>query len=143
MELAEVTVQDCIDMCEKKGMESIICHGKVMGFTGREGRHMGFLLRWDTPMKTIPAEKAKEVPAGILEKMQKQGQVWSLHPQCPKPVTYVGTKVAGHGFVNDYYVDEQGVYWHESRLPEEPVVLKFIYGGGVCTKKHKKRSRTA
>jgi len=104
---------------------------------------MGFLLRWDTPIKTVPAEKAKEVPVRILGEMQKQGQVWSLHPQCPKPVTYVGTKIAGHGFVNDYYVDEQGVYWHESRLPEEPVVLEFAYGSGTESRKCRKKTRTA
>ena len=104
---------------------------------------MGFILRWDTPTKTIPAEKAKEVPIKILEEMREQGQVWSLHPRCPKPVTYVGTKIAGHGFMNDYYVDEQGVYWHESRRAEEPVALEFNYGGGAEDRKRKKKNRTA
>ena len=35
MELGRVTVQDCIDLFEKKGMETVIKNGKVVGFTGR------------------------------------------------------------------------------------------------------------
>ena len=45
MELARVTVQDCIDMYEKIGMESVICHGKVVGFTGREGEAYGVSVK--------------------------------------------------------------------------------------------------
>ena len=36
MELKRVTVQDCIDLFEKKGMETVIKHGKVVGFTDRK-----------------------------------------------------------------------------------------------------------
>ena len=39
MELGRVTVQDCIDMYEKKRMETLIRHGKVVGFTGRREAH--------------------------------------------------------------------------------------------------------
>ncbi len=39
MELKRVTVQDCIDLFEKKGMETVIKHGKVVGFTGRREAH--------------------------------------------------------------------------------------------------------
>ncbi len=102
---------------------------------------MGHLLRWDTPTKTT--DKAKQIPVKTLEEIERQGQVWSLHPQCPKPVAYVGTKIAGQGFVNDYYKDESGVYWHETRKADELVVLEFSYGGGAEAKKHKKRSQTA
>lgn len=101
---------------------------------------MGHLLRWDTPTKIT--DKAKQIPVKTLEEIERQGHVWSLHPQCPKPVVYVGTKIAGH-FVNDYYRDENGVYWHETRKADEPVVLEFNYGGGAEAKKHKKRSQTA
>ena len=102
---------------------------------------MGHLLRWDTPTKTT--DKARQIPVKILEEIEKQGQVWSLHPQCPKPVTYVGTKIAGYGFANDYYRDEKGVYWYESRHAGEPVVLEFNYGGGTEGRNRKRRGRTA
>lgn len=39
MELGRVTVQDCIDLFEKKGMETVIKNGKVVGFTGRREAH--------------------------------------------------------------------------------------------------------
>lgn len=96
---------------------------------------MGFLLKWDTVTKTIPAEQAKWLSAGQISEMAKQEHVWSLHPQCPENVTYVGTRLTEYGKANDYYQDEAGVYWFESREITEPIATKFRYGGGKLCKK--------
>lgn len=91
---------------------------------------MGFILNWDTVLKTIPAEQAKQLPKRDMEEMAKQEHVWSLHPQRPEGVTYIGTGIVGNGYAYDYYQDESGTYWYESRKETEPVVTKFRYGGG-------------
>lgn len=45
MEQGSLTVQDCIDMYEKKKMETVIRHGKVAGFARREGGTYGFPVK--------------------------------------------------------------------------------------------------
>ena len=54
---------------------------------------MGFLLKWDRIIKTT--DKAIQIPAGVLEEMEKQEHVWSLHPQCPKSCQTIFIFMAG------------------------------------------------
>lgn len=96
---------------------------------------MGFILNWDTVLETIPAEQAKQLTKRDMEEMERQEHVWSLHPQQPEDVLYIGTRLAGNGYAYDYYQDESGTYWYESRKDTEPVVTKFHYGGGKLCKK--------
>lgn len=97
---------------------------------------MGFLF--DTIIKTIPADHALELTQEAIEAMDRQEHVWSLHPQCPSGVVYVGTKLGEYNDAYDYYKDPQGVYWYESRPADSPVVTSFIY-----QRKHKRKYKSA
>lgn len=95
------------------------------------------LYDWDTVLETIPAEEARILSAGELEVMRRQGHIYSLHPQCPEDVRYVGTGPCQRGYVNNYYQGEDGAYWYDSRPAGQPVVTKFWYGGGrLCRKSY-------
>lgn len=95
---------------------------------------MGFTF--DTVIKTIPADQMQTLTEDQQEEKDKQERVASLHPACPKPVSYVGTRLGGYGEAYDYYRDEAGLYWYESRPATDPIVTEFIYEGGgkVCKK---------
>jgi len=90
---------------------------------------MGFLF--DKVIKSIPAGEALELTEEARQAMKGQAHVWSLHPQRPDDVEYVGTGPGAPGYMNDYYVDRQGVYWYESRPEAEPVAIRFIYDGRI------------
>lgn len=90
---------------------------------------MGFLF--DEITKSIPAEEAIELTEEVRRAMDRQKHVWSLHPQRPEDVQYVGTRPGPSGYAYDYYVDRKGVYWYESRPEGSPVVISFIYDGMI------------
>ena len=95
---------------------------------------MGFTF--DTVIKTIPADQMQTLTKEQLKEKDKQERVVSLHPACPKPVSYVGTRLGDYGEAYDYYRDEDGLYWYESRPATDPIVTEFIYEGGekICKK---------
>ena len=102
---------------------------------------MGFTF--DTVIKTIPANEMKQLTKEQLEEKDKQERVASIHPACPKPISYVGSRLGNYGEAYDYYQDEEKTYWYESRLATEPIVTEFTYGGGgkTCKEKtHQKQS---
>ena len=90
---------------------------------------MGFLF--DKITRSIPAGEALPLTEETRKAMDRQEHVWSLHPQRPENVEYVGTGPGAPGYANDYYVDRQGVYWYESRPEKDPVAIRFIYDGMV------------
>ena len=96
---------------------------------------MGFTF--DTVIKTIPANEMKQLTKEQLEEKDKQERVASIHPACPKPISYVGSRLGNYGEAYDYYQDEEKTYWYESRLATEPIVTEFTYGGGGKTCKEK------
>lgn len=93
---------------------------------------------FDTVLAEMPARKAKPLSADVEEQLKKQEHVWSLHPQCPEGVEYVGSRRGEGGYMYDYYVDGQGIYWHSSRKADVPVVIKFCYGGKRYSAKKRK-----
>lgn len=94
------------------------------------------LYDWDTVMETVPAEEARMLSASELEKMHKQEHIYSLHPQCPEDVSYIGSTLDRFGYAYDYYRDKNGTYWYDSRPATQPVVTRFRYGGGrLCRKR--------
>lgn len=90
---------------------------------------MGFLF--DKITKSIPAEEAIVISEEDRNAMDRQGHVWSLHPQRPENVEYAGTSPGPPGYAYDYYIDREGVYWYESRLETDPVAIRFIYDGMI------------
>lgn len=121
--------------CHNCGTSRWVCTGG-RDRPGKE-KAMGFLF--DRITKSIPAEEALELTEEAREAMGRQEHVWSLHPQRPEDVEYVGTGMGAPGYANDYYVDRQGVYWYESRPEKDPVALKFIYDGMIRNRRGMRR----
>lgn len=86
--------------------------------------------KWDTVLEALPADRAWELAPAAEEEIREQGNVYSLHPQCPENVVYVGTSQGTGGNAYDYYRDGEGTYWYDSRAAHEPVAVRFRYGGG-------------
>jgi hypothetical protein len=97
---------------------------------------------WDTVLEALPADKAWGLPPKDAEGIRKQETAYSLHPQCPEGVVYVGT-VSGRGGAYDYYRDADGVYWYDRRAAAQPVAVSFRYGGGVLHQKSLEAARAA
>ena len=99
--------------------------------------------RWDTVMEALPADRARRLPPEAEEAVKKQGEVYSLHPQCPEGVAYAGTVLGTGGRAYDYYRDREGTYWYDSRAASEPVVVRFRYGGGPAHREAVQKARAA
>lgn len=99
--------------------------------------------QWDTVLEALPADRAEKLSAAAVAEMGRQEEVRSLHPQCPVDVVYVGTTCGRNGEAYDYYRDNNGTYWYDSRKACEPVAVRFRYGGGILHQKSMENMRAA
>lgn len=99
--------------------------------------------RWDTVLEALPADRARRLPPAAEEAVKKQGEVYSLHPQCPEDVAYAGTVPGTGGRAYDYYRDREGTYWYDSRAASEPVAVRFRYGGGPAHREAVQKARAS
>lgn len=71
----------------------------------------------------MPPEKAVPVPVEV----SRQKEIYSVRPTRPEGLTYAGSKPSGiTDLIFDYYKDETGTYWYESRRPDEPIITEYL-----------------